>query len=126
MPAPGSVRDGEWLIGIGMAAALRGNFTVKAQARVRWSADGRAMVETDMTDIGTGTYTILAQVAGEMLGPAGGRGRRAARRHRLPAERGVGRVVRRGQRGVGGGAGVRGYPRRTGAADERRARGTDA
>ena len=31
-------------------------------------ADGRAVVETDMTDIGTGTYTILAQVAGEMLG----------------------------------------------------------
>ena len=68
LPAPGSVRDGDWLIGIGMAASLRGNFTVNAQARVRLEADGRAVVETDMTDIGTGTYTILAQVAGEMLG----------------------------------------------------------
>jgi xanthine dehydrogenase YagR molybdenum-binding subunit len=68
MPAPASVRDGEWLIGIGMAAALRGNFTVQAQARVRLEADGRAVVECDMTDIGTGTYTILAQMAGEMLG----------------------------------------------------------
>ncbi len=68
VPAPGSVRDGEWLVGIGMAASLRGNFTVEAQARVRLEADGRATVECDMTDIGTGTYTILAQTAGEMLG----------------------------------------------------------
>jgi len=68
LPAPGSVREGEWLIGIGMAAALRGNFTVEAEARVTLSPDGRARVECDMTDIGTGTYTILAQVAGEVLG----------------------------------------------------------
>ena len=68
LPAPGSRREGEWLIGIGMAASLRGNFTVGAEARVRLEADGRATVECDMTDIGTGTYTILAQVAGEMLG----------------------------------------------------------
>jgi len=67
-PVPGSVREGEWLIGIGMAASLRGNFTVGAEARVTLGADGRATVECDMTDIGTGTYTILAQVAGEMLG----------------------------------------------------------
>ncbi|RHW19136.1 xanthine dehydrogenase family protein molybdopterin-binding subunit [Sphingomonas gilva] len=65
---PGSVREGEWLIGAGMAASLRGNFTVKSEARVTLDADGRAVIETDMTDIGTGTYTILAQVAGEMLG----------------------------------------------------------
>ena len=68
LPTPGSRREGEWLIGVGMAAALRGNFTVNAQARVRLEADGRATVECDMTDIGTGTYTILAQAAGEMLG----------------------------------------------------------
>ena len=64
----GSVREGEWLIGTGMAAALRGNFTVNAEARVRLEADGRATIECDMTDIGTGTYTILAQSVGEMLG----------------------------------------------------------
>ena len=68
LPAPASRREGDWLIGIGMAAALRGNFTVNAQARVTLGADGRATVACDMTDIGTGTYTILAQVAGEMLG----------------------------------------------------------
>jgi xanthine dehydrogenase YagR molybdenum-binding subunit len=68
LPDPGSVRDGEWLVGIGMAAALRGNFTVKAEARVTVTPDGRARVACDMTDIGTGTYTILAQMVGEMLG----------------------------------------------------------
>jgi xanthine dehydrogenase YagR molybdenum-binding subunit len=65
---PGSMRDGEWLVGMGMAAALRGNFTVNSEARVTLTPEGRAVIETDMTDIGTGTYTILAQVAGEMLG----------------------------------------------------------
>lgn len=67
-PKPGQVRDGEWLIGMGMAAAVRGNFTVPARARVRLEADGSAVVETDLTDIGTGTYTILAQMAAEGLG----------------------------------------------------------
>ncbi|MGN6821112.1 MAG: xanthine dehydrogenase family protein molybdopterin-binding subunit [Sphingomonas sp.] len=67
-PVPGQNRDDEWLIGHGMAAAVRGNFTVNSEARVTLTAEGRAVIETDMTDIGTGTYTILAQVAGEMLG----------------------------------------------------------
>ncbi|QQP92860.1 xanthine dehydrogenase family protein molybdopterin-binding subunit (plasmid) [Skermanella sp. TT6] len=61
-------REGDWLIGHGMATASRVNFLAKATARVRLGPDGRAAVETDMTDLGTGTYTILAQVAGEALG----------------------------------------------------------
>jgi xanthine dehydrogenase YagR molybdenum-binding subunit len=65
---PGARREGEWLIGMGMAASLRGNFTVQAAADVRLEADGHAVVETDMTDIGTGTYTILAQTVAEILG----------------------------------------------------------
>jgi xanthine dehydrogenase YagR molybdenum-binding subunit len=67
-PTPGSVREGEWLIGMGMAAAVRINLLVDSQARVTLGTDGRATIETDMTDIGTGTYTILAQIAGESLG----------------------------------------------------------
>ena len=67
-PTPGQRREGEWLIGMGMAAALRGNFSVESQARVKLTAEGTAVIETDMTDIGTGTYTILAQVAAEALG----------------------------------------------------------
>jgi xanthine dehydrogenase YagR molybdenum-binding subunit len=65
---PGSVRDGEWLVGIGVAAAVRINLLINSEARVTLGADGRATVETDMTDIGTGTYTILSQIAGESLG----------------------------------------------------------
>lgn len=65
---PGSVREGEWLIGLGMAAAVRINLLVDSEARVTLGTDGRATIETDMTDIGTGTYTILAQIAGESLG----------------------------------------------------------
>lgn len=65
---PGSVREGEWLIGLGMASAVRVNNVVEARARVRLLPDGRAEVESDMTDIGTGTYAILTQIASEMLG----------------------------------------------------------
>ncbi len=64
----GAVRDGEWLIGMGMAGATRINLLMESEARVRLRPDGTALVETDMTDIGTGTYTVLAQVAAEMLG----------------------------------------------------------
>jgi xanthine dehydrogenase YagR molybdenum-binding subunit len=66
-PVPGQVRDGEWLVGLGMASAVRVNMLAEAQARVTLFPD-RALVESDMTDIGTGTYAILRQVAGEMLG----------------------------------------------------------
>lgn len=65
---PGGWTEGEWLIGMGVAAAVRINLMMQSEARVRLSADGRATIETDMTDIGTGSYTILAQIAGEALG----------------------------------------------------------
>src|SRR5882724_8692119 len=65
---PGQVRDGHWLVGIGMAAATRGNPLRLSKANVRLDPDGTATVRMAMTDIGTGTYTILAQIAAEMLG----------------------------------------------------------
>ncbi len=65
---PGRGREGRWLIGMGTAAAFRNNLVTKSAARVRLDSNGVVTVETDMTDIGTGTYTILAQTAGEMLG----------------------------------------------------------
>jgi xanthine dehydrogenase YagR molybdenum-binding subunit len=67
-PTPGQVRDGRWLVGIGMAAATRGNPLRLSKATVRLAPDGIATVRMAMTDIGTGTYTILAQIAAEMLG----------------------------------------------------------
>ena len=65
---PRHTREGEWWIGTGMASAARVHNVSEAKARVTLKADGTAIVQTDMTDIGTGTYTILAQLAGEMLG----------------------------------------------------------
>jgi xanthine dehydrogenase YagR molybdenum-binding subunit len=65
---PGKVRDGRWLVGMGVAAAFRNNIVMKSAARVRLDGKGIVTVETDMTDIGTGSYTIIAQTAAEMMG----------------------------------------------------------
>ncbi len=65
---PRMQREGEWWIGTGVASAARVHNVGEAKARVTLQADGIALVQTDMTDIGTGTYAILGQIAGEMLG----------------------------------------------------------
>ncbi|KRR05352.1 xanthine dehydrogenase [Bradyrhizobium jicamae] len=67
-PQPGRMRDGRWLVGMGAAAAFRNNLLTKSAARVRLDSSGIVTVETDMTDIGTGSYTIIAQTAAEMMG----------------------------------------------------------
>jgi xanthine dehydrogenase YagR molybdenum-binding subunit len=67
-PLPGKTRDGRWLIGMGVAAAFRNNLIMKSAARVRVDNRGIVTVETDMTDIGTGSYTIIGQTAAEMMG----------------------------------------------------------
>ncbi|GLK83819.1 aldehyde oxidoreductase molybdenum-binding subunit PaoC [Ancylobacter defluvii] len=67
-PRPGRTRDGRWLIGMGVAAAFRNNLLITSGARVRLDGTGQVTVETDMTDIGTGSYTIIAQTAAEMMG----------------------------------------------------------
>ncbi|KPG84098.1 aldehyde oxidoreductase molybdenum-binding subunit PaoC [Pseudomonas sp. RIT-PI-o] len=67
-PQPGQRREGGWLIGIGLASAIRGAPTTASAARVRLDRQGIITVETDMTDIGTGSYTIIAQTAAEMMG----------------------------------------------------------
>lgn len=61
-------REGRWLLGMGVAAAFRNNVLMKSAARVRLDEHGTVTVETDMTDIGTGSYTIIAQTAAEMMG----------------------------------------------------------
>ncbi len=65
---PAQVRDGQWLVGLGVAAAFRNNQVTKSGARVRLDNTGLITVETDMTDIGTGSYTIIAQTAAEVMG----------------------------------------------------------
>jgi xanthine dehydrogenase YagR molybdenum-binding subunit len=65
---PGQRREGRWLVGMGVAAAFRDNLLMKSAARVRLDNRGVVTVETDMTDIGTGSYTVIAQTAAEMMG----------------------------------------------------------
>ncbi|MCE3604321.1 xanthine dehydrogenase family protein molybdopterin-binding subunit [Massilia sp. P8910] len=65
---PGKTREGRWLIGMGVASAFRNNMVMKSGARIRLDTSGIVTVETDMTDIGTGSYTIIAQTAAEMMG----------------------------------------------------------
>jgi len=65
---PGSTQEDQWLIGMGVASAIRGAPIAKLAARVRLDRSGKITVETDMTDIGTGSYTIIGQTAAEMMG----------------------------------------------------------
>ena len=64
----GQRREGDWLIGMGVAAACRSNQLQQSAAKVELHPDGSATVSSAMTDIGTGSYTIMAQIAAEILG----------------------------------------------------------
>jgi xanthine dehydrogenase YagR molybdenum-binding subunit len=65
---PGVLRDGHWRVGLGCASATRPAKRSPCAARVRLGADGRALVSSSTADLGTGTYTVMAQVAADALG----------------------------------------------------------
>ncbi|MBE7377122.1 aldehyde oxidoreductase molybdenum-binding subunit PaoC [Pseudomonas lopnurensis] len=65
---PATRREGAWLIGMGVAGGFRDSPVTPSAARVRLDGRGIVTVESDMTDIGTGSYTIIAQTAAEMMG----------------------------------------------------------
>ena len=67
-PEPRSMRDGRYLIGQGVASALYTHWRWPAKARVTLSRDGTAIVEAGTQEIGTGTYTVMQQVAADTLG----------------------------------------------------------
>jgi xanthine dehydrogenase YagR molybdenum-binding subunit len=67
-PAPRSMRDGTELVGWGMATGVWEALQMPAAARIVLTANGHAEVACAASDIGTGTYTIMAQVAADMLG----------------------------------------------------------
>ncbi|MBO9540579.1 xanthine dehydrogenase family protein molybdopterin-binding subunit [bacterium] len=67
-PRPGSMRDGHLQVGWGMATATYPTYRSQAAARVRIDEDGRALVQSAAHDLGTGAYTVLTQVAADMLG----------------------------------------------------------
>jgi xanthine dehydrogenase YagR molybdenum-binding subunit len=67
-PKPGRTRDGDWLIGTGMATAVYDTTRAPAQAHARVRADGTALVQSATSDMGPGTYTSMSQVAADALG----------------------------------------------------------
>ncbi|HEX7934512.1 MAG TPA: xanthine dehydrogenase family protein molybdopterin-binding subunit [Paraburkholderia sp.] len=67
-PAPRSMRDGHTLIGMGMATATYPANRSEAGAMARILPDGTAMIASGTQDIGTGTYTVMTQVAADALG----------------------------------------------------------
>ena len=67
-PAPRSMRDGTELIGWGVATGMWDAQFSKCSARARLSANGDLEVAAAASDIGTGTYTVMTQVAADTLG----------------------------------------------------------
>lgn len=67
-PKVGSMRDGDEILGWGMATCIWDAGRQPAEVRVLLQADGTARVSSATQDPGTGTYTIMAQVAAERLG----------------------------------------------------------
>ncbi|SAL72045.1 xanthine dehydrogenase family protein molybdopterin-binding subunit [Caballeronia telluris] len=67
-PKPRSMRDGHTLIGMGVASATYPANRSEASAIARILPDGTAMVASGTQDLGTGTYTIMTQVAADSLG----------------------------------------------------------
>src|SRR6266567_1920402 len=65
---PGSMRDGDWLIGWGCASEVYPTHVGAAAARVRLMANGTANVQIAAHDLGTGAYTVIGQMAAESLG----------------------------------------------------------
>ena len=65
---PGSMRDGRTLVGWGMATATYPAYRSPAKASATIRADGTALVSSGTHDLGTGTYTVMTQIAAEALG----------------------------------------------------------
>ena len=122
-PEPGSMRDGRYLIGQGMAGAIYTHWRWPAKARVTLDRDGYALVEAGTHDLGTGTYTVMRQVAADALGLAPEKVTVRLGDTRLPAVPRVDRFGHDGQRRRVGHAGGEGRPRQGDRAGSDRAGG---
>ncbi|WEZ85453.1 xanthine dehydrogenase family protein molybdopterin-binding subunit (plasmid) [Rhizobium sp. 32-5/1] len=67
-PQVGSMRDGDWLIGMGCATAVHPANVAPCAVRITLRDDGHARVQTASHEIGTGVQTVAAQLAAEHLG----------------------------------------------------------
>jgi xanthine dehydrogenase YagR molybdenum-binding subunit len=65
---PRSMRQGQQLVGWGMAGGVWEAMQMKASAKASIDSDGKITVSSATTDIGTGTYTVMTQIAAEALG----------------------------------------------------------
>ena len=63
------MREGDWLIGLGCASACHPALMAPATARIHLTSNGEARVETAAHDVGTGAYTVIAQIGAEVLKP---------------------------------------------------------
>jgi xanthine dehydrogenase YagR molybdenum-binding subunit len=66
-PEPRSMKDGHELVGYGMATATYPANQSPASARATWKPDGTYLVESGTQDLGTGTYTVMTQLAADAL-----------------------------------------------------------
>ncbi|WP_433556116.1 xanthine dehydrogenase family protein molybdopterin-binding subunit [Pseudonocardia xinjiangensis] len=67
-PRPGSMREGRWLVGLGVASATYPYYLAPSTASVRAEPDGSFVVRIAAVDIGTGARTSLLQIAADALG----------------------------------------------------------
>jgi xanthine dehydrogenase YagR molybdenum-binding subunit len=67
---PGSVRDGEWLVGYGMGTGTFGANRGSASVRASLDTDGNLVMQCAVTDIGPGTGTAMVQIASNITGIA--------------------------------------------------------
>ena len=67
-PKPGSMKDGEWLVGYGMSSGTFSASRGEASCRASINADGILLLQTAASDIGPGTSTVIVQIAREVLG----------------------------------------------------------
>jgi xanthine dehydrogenase YagR molybdenum-binding subunit len=68
VPEPGSMREGDSFVGWGLATGVWDSWQMPASAKAVLTADGKLTVSSATADIGTGTYTIMTQIAAETLG----------------------------------------------------------
>jgi len=69
-PTPGAIRNGDWLVGQGMAMGIYHASRTKASARARLLPDGTPLVQSATADVGPGTATIMTQIAADASGVA--------------------------------------------------------
>ena len=69
-PTPAATREGDWLVGQGMAMGIYHASRAKASARARLLPDGTLLVQSATADVGPGTATVMTQIAADASGVA--------------------------------------------------------